>query len=132
DAARRCAPDLFGCGDALRLRRVHSPRDFTGDAAGDYAKQALGEATAQRREGGKAPSLPVLGVRELRLLPRGRDPDDAPRETAPLEPADHPAAGIEFEPPQAVEGRRRKRVMVVVPGLAERQPRQPPHVARLV
>ena len=39
---------------------------------------------------------------------------------------------VEFEPAQTVTGRRRERVMVIMPAVAPRQQRDPPVVARLV
>src|SRR4029453_3346019 len=69
-----------------------------------------------------------------RLLPLaiGTYAHDVPGKPESLQPADEQASGIEFAPAQAVEGRGRKRVVVVVPGLAEGQERQPAHVCRLV
>ena len=67
--------------------------------------------------------------RELCRLSLARDPDDAPRKPTSFETTDHPAARIDLEAAQAVESRRREGVVVVVPGLTEREPREPPDVS---
>src|SRR5688500_18634346 len=69
---------------------------------------------------------------ELPRLLLGGNPDDAPGEPELLEGEDHPAAGVNLNLAQSVKGRRREGVMVVVPGLAERDPGEPPDIARLV
>src|SRR5436309_2736659 len=67
--------------------------------------------------------------RELCRLSLTRDPDDPPRKTTGFETTDDPPARIDLEAAQAVERRRRERVVVVVPGLTEREPRKPPDVS---
>src|SRR2546430_17604568 len=55
DTTRRSADDLRGRGDAVWLRRVHSPRNLAGDAAREHAKQALVRGAGQgEEEGAKA------------------------------------------------------------------------------
>src|SRR5918995_7312304 len=75
---------------------------------------------------------PLLG-RELAaaLHVRGRL-DDLPDEAKPPHRADHEAADVELPRLQAVERGRGEGVVVVVPRLPERDPREPPDVARLV
>ena len=61
----------------------------------------------------------LRGVRHLHV----------PDETELLEPADHPPRHVELPAPQPVTCRGRKRVMVVVPALAEYEHRDHPVVA---
>src|SRR5215211_2243842 len=55
-----------------------------------------------------------------------------PCEADPCEPADHERRRIELPTAHPVARRRGEGVVVVVPRLAERDQRQPEHVARLV
>jgi len=70
DTTRRSADDLRGRGDAVWLRRVHSPRNLAGDAAREHAEQALVLAAMQgEEEGAKASfSTPLFGADENRSL----------------------------------------------------------------
>src|SRR5881396_2580738 len=61
DTARRSTHDLRGRSDAVRLRRVHPPRDLAGDAARDGAEQALVPGRPPGNGKGRK-SLPVLLV----------------------------------------------------------------------
>src|SRR5678815_2237339 len=70
--------------------------------------------------------------RPLELLALGADADDVPGQVAALQAADEPGAGIDLPAAQAVAGRGRERVVVVVPRLAEGERREPRQVARLV
>src|SRR2546423_1838367 len=69
-----------------------------------------------------------LPERQLRGLAFWRDSYDPPSEPAALKASDQPTAGVDLESVEAVERRRGKGVMVVVPGLAEGQPREPPNL----
>ena len=69
------------------------------------------------------------GLLELAL---GRDPDDVPGQADALHAGDQQARRVDLRLLEAVERGTRKSVVIVVPGLAERQQRQPGHVRRLV
>ena len=81
----------------------------------------------------------VLGERDpadaggsaLFLALRG-DPNDVRRQAHPLHRRDHGGGDVHLPPAQTVAGRPRERVVVVVPGLAEREDREPEDVAGLV
>src|SRR3954447_10629164 len=68
----------------------------------------------------------------LARLTLRRDAHDVPREPKLLEPPDDPTPGVELPRLEAVPRRGREGVVVVVPGLAEGERRQPQQVARLV
>ena len=61
-----------------------------------------------------------------------RDPHDIPRRAHLLQPEDQPPRRVELPAAQAVDGRARERVVVVVPRLAERGEREPDDVGRVV
>src|SRR3954447_16353258 len=65
-------------------------------------------------------------------LTRVADPHDVPGQAAGLEPAEEHGRRIDLPAPQPVACRGGEGVVVVVPGLPEREERQPEHVARLV
>src|SRR6185437_9229882 len=65
-------------------------------------------------------------------LALGAHAHDAPRQAAALEAADQPGAGVELVRSKAVASRGWEGMVVVVPGLAEGDRRQPGEVARLV
>src|SRR5829696_902755 len=81
-----------------------------------------------------------LGRRDdLRLLRREflplalrADLDHVPRQLRLLHRADHPGRRIDLPPAQPVHRRARERVVVVVPGLAEGERREPEDVGRVV
>src|SRR5438132_12652780 len=60
-----------------------------------------------------------------------RDPEIAD-EAERVEALQRDPGDVEFVPGQAMTGRHRVRVMVVMPALAEREERDPPAVARVV
>src|SRR3954451_2017696 len=81
--------------------------------------------------------LRLLGLRrrvarQLRLLALGRDLHDVPGEAGAPHEVDQPGADVELVPAQAVRGRARERMVVVVPRLAEARQRKPEHVRRVV
>src|SRR5439155_84869 len=65
--------------------------------------------------------LQPLGRLHPLALAFGRDLDHVPGEAGALQHAHEPAGRVELEAPQAVDRRARERVVVVVPGLAERR-----------
>src|SRR5215210_1011189 len=91
---------------------------------------ARGGGTADRPLGERGHLGLLAG--ELLLLALRRDLDDVPGELRLLHRADHPRARIDLPPAQPVHRRARERVMVVVPGLAERERREPEHVRGVV
>src|SRR5688572_18887299 len=76
---------------------------------------------------GSRPSPGAFG-----LLALGADPDHVPSEMAVLESADGPASRVELPAAQSVTSGGRERVVVVVPGLAEGERREPGEVAGLI
>ena len=70
--------------------------------------------------------------RQLARLALRAHRDDVPRQPELLEPADHDRRPGRSPAPQPVARRRRERMVVVVPRLAEREQREPEDVARLV
>src|SRR5204863_9246011 len=89
--------------------------------------------TASAQQGGNLHVSVLRGarrrVRHLDGLSLRWNPHDPPGESAAFEGPDQPAAGIDVVTPKSVERRGGKRMVVVVPGLAEGQPGKPPDVA---
>src|SRR4051812_32192928 len=74
----------------------------------------------------------LLVAHELLSLALRRDLHDVPGQPgAPHQPDQH-RRRIDLVPTQAMRGRARERVMVVMPALPERRDRQPEHVRRLI
>ena len=86
----------------------------------------------RRRARLRRPRRQPAPPRTLLLLALRRDQHDVPRQAEAPHRPDHPAAGVELPPAQAVQRRAREGVVVVVPGLAERGQREPEDVGRLV
>src|SRR5829696_2844381 len=92
------------------------------------AARGGGTAAHPLRGGG---DLGALG-RELLLLALRADLDDVPGQLRRFHRADHPGRRVDLPPAQAVHRRARERVVVVVPGLAEGERREPEDVGRVV
>src|SRR3954465_159747 len=94
--------------------------------------------TESEAPGGGAPPPASTSFPRLRpaqgglALPCVAHPHHVPGQAAGLEPADHHGRRVDLPAPEAVARRRGEGVVVVVPGLAEREERQPEDVARLV
>ena len=90
----------------------------------------------QRRVGRRLRLRPISAQSERssrrRCCISGDGTFDLPDEPEPAHQPDHEPADVELPGLQAVERRGGEGVVVVVPGLAERDPREPPDVARLV
>ena len=112
---------------------------------GQIASQSSGRASLIATGGGLsdtsdcragAASEPARTPRASRggllKLAFGRDANDVPREMHLRERRDDHPGGVDLPPPQAVVSRPRERVMVVVPGLSEREHGEPCDVRRLV
>src|SRR3954447_9036424 len=114
------------CGFALGL-----PRPERGDAR-PLPRSTACSGAARDPSGRRLPGADH--ARQLLALALRRDPHDVPDEPEALHRADEPRRRVErrLEPREAMAGRARERVVVVVPGLAEARQREPPHVRRVV
>jgi drug/metabolite transporter (DMT)-like permease len=105
------------------------------------AGEALEESAAEPESPPRAPPEPTFpNIRRalqrsrcpgsaFPLLAFGADADDVPGQVAALQTGDEPGAGIELPAAQPVTSGGRERVVVVVPGLAEGERREPGQVA---
>src|ERR1700722_10135056 len=93
------------------------------------ASRRTGPATRMRPGGGaSAPG----GDERLRPLALGRNADDVPGQSDPRHRQNQDPRDVELIPAEPVKRRAREGVVVVVPGLPERERRQPPDVGRQV
>ena len=97
----------------------------------ERARTATQAAAAALCFGGRRLAVARLGdAPALELV--ARRPPHVPHEPEPLEPADHPPRDVDLPAVEAVAGRARKRMVVVVPALAEDEQSDEPVVPRLV
>src|SRR5438128_10112998 len=86
-----------------------------------------------RRSTGSHRQSPSARKRECVLrLPVRADPLHVPRETRALKGRDHDAREVDLTAAHAVDRRGGKRMMIVVPRLAERERGEPGEVLRMV
>ena len=102
------------------------------------AAEALGHANEASRSRGGRPGRPRRAARDgprhdqLLRLALGRDAHDVPHQAELLHRADDAGRRVELAAAQAVHGRAREGVVVVVPRLAERGDGEPEDVGRVV
>src|ERR1700740_2035637 len=109
--------------DNLYSCRYTQVRPDRGERPGIDGRVLGAEGGVRRVRGGP------LALLELAL--RG-DADDVPGQSAPLEQGDQQAREVDLPPLQAVKGRAREGVMVVMPGLAQGDQREPGDVGRTI